>query len=146
LIIVDLPAEEDDELCIPAKAAGIDFIRLIAPTTDDERLPRVLKNAGGFVYYVSITGITGAATPDAGKVAAAVERIKTHTELPVAVGFGVSTPQQAAGIAACAEAVVVGSALVREIESAVQDGSDAAQNVLERTALIAAGVRRGKQG
>jgi len=144
LIIVDLPAEEDGELCIPAKAAGIDFIRLVAPTTDDERLPMVLKNASGFVYYVSITGITGAATPDANKVAAAVERIKAHTELPVAVGFGVSTPQQAAGIATCAEAVVVGSALVREIENAVQNSNDAAQNVLEKTTLIAAGVRRNR--
>jgi tryptophan synthase alpha chain len=144
LIIVDLPAEEDNELCIPAKAAGIDFIRLIAPTTGDTRLPKVLEHAGGFVYYVSITGITGAATPDAGEVAAAVERIKAHTDLPVAVGFGVSTPEQAAGIAACADAVVVGSALVREIEMATQNGNDAVQNVLERTTLIAAGARRGR--
>ncbi len=144
LIIVDLPAEEDAELCIPAKAAGIDFIRLIAPTTGDARLPLVLKNASGFIYYVSITGITGAATPDAAKVAAAVERIKAHTGLPVAVGFGVSTPEQAAGIATCADAVVVGTALVRQIEDAVQNGNDAAQNVLEKAALIAAGVRRGK--
>ncbi len=144
LIIVDLPVEEDAELCIPAKAAGIDIIRLVAPTTGDARLPLVLKNAGGFIYYVSITGITGAATPDVAKVAAAVKRIKAHTGLPVAVGFGVSTAEQAAGIAACADAVVVGTALVRQIEDAVQNGNDAAQDVLEKAALIAAGVRRGK--
>jgi len=145
LIIVDLPAEEDAELCIPAQSHGIDFIRLIAPTTDDARLRHILKNAGGFVYYVSITGITGSATPDADKVAAAVNRIKAHTELPVAVGFGVSTPDQAAGIAVGADGVVVGSALVREIEKAVQNGNDAAQNVLQKSALIAAGIARGRQ-
>src|SRR6185295_13747509 len=112
LIIVDLPPEEDEELCLPALKAGLNFIRLATPTTDDKRLPAVLANTSGFVYYVSITGITGAATPDAGKVAAAVTRIKRHTKLPVAVGFGVRTAEQAAGIASGADGVVVGSALV----------------------------------
>ena len=103
LIIVDLPPEEDEELCLPALKAGLNFIRLATPTTDDKRLPAVLANTSGFVYYVSITGITGAATPDAGKVAAAVARIKRHTKLPVAVGFGVRTAEQAAGIASGAD-------------------------------------------
>jgi len=100
LIVVDLPPEEDEELCLPALKAGVNFIRLATPTTDDKRLPAVLANTSGFVYYVSITGITGAATPDPAKVAAAVARIKRHTKLPVAVGFGVRTAEQAAVIAA----------------------------------------------
>jgi len=103
LIIVDLPPEEDEELCLPALKAGLNFIRLATPTTDDKRLPAVLANTSGFVYYVSITGITGAAAPDPGKVAAAVARIKRHTKLPVAVGFGVRTAEQAAGIASGAD-------------------------------------------
>src|SRR5262249_27405625 len=112
LIIVDLPPEEDDELCLPALKAGLNFIRLATPTTDDKRLPTVLKNTSGFVYYVSITGITGAAAPDAAKVTTAVARIKRHTALPVAVGFGVRTAEQARAIAEGADGVVVGSALV----------------------------------
>src|SRR5262249_2562062 len=100
LIVVDLPPEEDEELCLPALAAGLNFVRLATPTTDDKRLPAVLANTSGFVYYVSITGITGAATPDVRQVAVAVERIKRHTHLPVAVGFGVRTAEQAAAIAA----------------------------------------------
>ncbi|MBS7544541.1 tryptophan synthase subunit alpha [Ancylobacter oerskovii] len=112
LVVVDLPPEEDDELCLPALAAGLAFIRLATPTTDDKRLPAVLKNTAGFVYYVSIAGITGTATPDAGRVTQAVARIKAHTPLPVAVGFGVKTPAQAAAIAAGADGVVVGSALI----------------------------------
>src|SRR5207302_1162589 len=112
LIVVDLPPEEDAELCIPALAAGLNFIRLATPTTDDRRLPAVLANTSGFVYYVSITGITGAATPEAGKVNAAVARIKRHTKLPVAVGFGVKTAAQARAIAQGADGVVVGSALI----------------------------------
>src|SRR5262249_32186718 len=100
LIVVDLPPEEDDELCLPALKAGLNFIRLATPTTDDARLPAVLANTSGFVYYVSITGITGAAAPDPTKVTAAVERIKRHTKLPVAVGFGVRTAEQAGAIAA----------------------------------------------
>ena len=95
LIVVDLPPEEDDELCLPALKAGFNFIRLATPTTDDKRLPAVLANTSGFVYYVSITGITGAAAPDTAKVADAVRRIKRHTDLPVCVGFGVRTAEQA---------------------------------------------------
>ena len=110
LIVVDLPPEEDSELCLPAMKAGLNFIRLATPTTDDKRLPTVLTNTSGFVYYVSITGITGAAAPDAEKVTAAVARIKRHTSLPVCVGFGVRTAAHARAIAAGADGVVVGSA------------------------------------
>jgi tryptophan synthase alpha chain len=112
LIIVDLPPEEDDELCRPALKAGLNFIRLATPTTDDKRLPAVLANTSGFVYYVSITGITGSASADSEAVSAAVERIKRHTALPVCVGFGIRSPQAAAAIAGHADGVVVGSALV----------------------------------
>jgi tryptophan synthase alpha chain len=117
LIVVDLPPEEDDELCLPATAAGLHFIRLATPTTDDRRLPTVLRNTSGFVYYVSITGITGAAAADAGAVAPQVERIKARTDLPVCVGFGVRTPEAARTIAAVADGVVVGSAIVSMIGS-----------------------------
>ncbi len=144
LIIVDLPAEEDNELCIPALEAGVNFIRLLAPTTDDARLPRVLENISGFVYYVSIAGITGSAAPDAHAVAGAVTRIKAQCELPVAVGFGVTEPDQAAAIAAHADAVVVGSALVRLVEQAVVNGGDAVASVLQKVSELAAGVRRGR--
>lgn len=116
LIVVDLPPEADNELCVPALKAGLNFIRLATPTTDDKRLPRVLSNTSGFVYYVSIAGITGAAAPDAGKVSAAVKRIKRHTKLPVAVGFGVKTAAQAKEIGRDADGVVVGSALVDAIK------------------------------
>src|SRR6266849_218668 len=112
LIVVDLPPEEDDELCLPALKAGLNFIRLATPTTDDRRLPAVLAHTSGFVYYVSITGITGAATPDPSRVNAAVARIKRHTKLPVAVGFGVRTAAHARAIAQGADGVVVGSALI----------------------------------
>src|SRR5512146_1643442 len=112
LIVVDLPPEEDDELCIPALKAGLNFIRLATPTTDDKRLPTVLNNTSGFVYYVSITGITGSAAPEPAKVSAAVGRIKKHTKLPVAVGFGVRDAASARAIAEGADGVVVGSALV----------------------------------
>jgi tryptophan synthase alpha chain len=115
LIVVDLPPEEDDELCLPAQAAGLDFIRLATPTTDDRRLPRVLTNTSGFVYYVSITGITGAASADAGAVAPEVARIKARTPLPVCVGFGIRTADAAAEIAAVADGAVVGSAIVDRI-------------------------------
>src|ERR1700680_4606887 len=117
LIVVDLPPEEDAELCLPALKVGLNFIRLATPTTDDKRLPTVLTNTSGFVYYVSITGITGAAAPDAEKVTAAVARIKRHTALPVAVGFGVKTAVQARAIAQAADAVVVGSALVERLKA-----------------------------
>jgi tryptophan synthase alpha chain len=115
LIVVDLPPEEDEELCLPALAAGLDFIRLATPTTDDRRLPRVLTNTSGFVYYVSITGITGAAAANAAAVAPEVARIKAATALPVCVGFGIRTPGAAAGIARVADGAVVGSAIVERI-------------------------------
>jgi tryptophan synthase alpha chain len=119
LIVVDLPPEEDKELCLPALKAGFNFIRLATPTTDDKRLPTVLANTSGFVYYVSITGITGAAAPDNAKVAAAVARIKRHTKLPVCVGFGVRTAEQARAIAEHADGVVVGSALVEAVRKSL---------------------------
>lgn len=115
LIVVDLPPEEDDELCLPARAAGLDFIRLSTPTTDDRRLPRVLTNASGFVYYVSITGVTGAAQAKAGEIGPEVRRIKAATELPVCVGFGIRSAEAAKGIAGIADGAVVGSAIVERI-------------------------------
>ena len=115
LIIVDLPPEEDDELCIPAQAAGINFIRLATPTTDDKRLPKVLQNTSGFVYYVSVNGITGTASAQAGVVAPEVARIKSQTDLPVIVGFGIKTPDAAQDIAAISDGAVVGSAIVEKI-------------------------------
>ncbi|SDW76688.1 tryptophan synthase, alpha chain [Albimonas donghaensis] len=115
LIVVDLPPEEDDELCLPAKAAGLNFIRLATPTTDDRRLPKVLSNTSGFVYYVSITGITGAAEATAAAVAPEVARIKSQGGLPVCVGFGIKTPERASEIAKVADGVVVGSAIVERI-------------------------------
>lgn len=125
LIVVDLPPEEDEELCLPALKAGLNFIRLATPTTDAKRLPKVLANTSGFVYYVSITGITGAAAPDVGKVHGEVKRIKTATTLPVAVGFGVKTGEQAQAIAKGADAVVVGSALVTAIEKSLDEQGNA---------------------
>lgn len=115
LIIVDLPPEEDAELCTPARAAGINFIRLVTPTTDEKRLPAVLRNASGFLYYVSMTGITGTKAVDTSQVAASVNNLKKHTNLPVAVGFGVTTPAEAAQLAKTADGVIVGSAIVRRI-------------------------------
>ncbi|GFE51358.1 tryptophan synthase alpha chain [Roseobacter cerasinus] len=115
LIVVDLPPEEDSELCIPAQAAGLNFIRLATPTTDDKRLPRVLQNTSGFVYYVSITGITGAAEAQASDVGPEVARIKAATDLPVIVGFGVNTPEKSRAIAEVADGVVIGSAIVSKI-------------------------------
>ena len=149
LIIVDLPPEEDDELCLPALKAGLNFIRLATPTTDDKRLPTVLRNTSGFVYYVSITGITGAAAPDAGKVSTAVARIKRHTQLPVAVGFGVRTAEQARGIAAGADGVVVGSALVDALRQTLdKNGKAGAGTVKAVTGLVSAlaqGVRSARR-
>ena len=115
LIVVDLPPEEDDELCIPAQKAGLNVIRLATPPTDDKRLPKVLQNTSGFVYYVSVTGITGAAAAVATDVAPEVARIKRSTDLPVIVGFGISTPDQARAIASVADGCVVGSAIVKDI-------------------------------
>jgi tryptophan synthase alpha chain len=145
LIVVDLPPEEDAELCLPALKAGLNFIRLATPTTDDKRLPAVLAHTSGFVYYVSITGITGAATPETGRVASAVERIKRHCSLPVAVGFGVKTAAQAIAIAQHADGVVVGSALVDALRATLDaDGKATAGTVRAVTGLVtelAAGVR-----
>jgi tryptophan synthase alpha chain len=149
LIVVDLPPEEDAELCLPALRAGLSFIRLATPTTDDRRLPAVLANTSGFVYYVSITGITGAAAPDAGLVVEAVRRIRRHTALPVAVGFGVRDAASAAAIARGAEAVVVGSALVEKVRLSLDaPGNATPATVAAVTALVAelaAGVRGARQ-
>lgn len=144
LIVVDLPPEMDDELCLPALDKGLNFIRLATPTTDDKRLPAVLKNTSGFVYYVSITGITGSAAPDADKVAAAVGRIKKHTDLPVCVGFGVTSADQAREIGKGADGVVVGSAIVKAIEQSLENGRATARTVSDVRDLvgeIAGGVR-----
>ncbi len=143
LIVVDLPPEEDEELCLPALAAGLNFIRLATPTTDDRRLPAVLANTSGFVYYVSITGITGAATPDAGKVTGAVARIKRHTKLPVAVGFGVRTAEQAAALAAGADGVVVGSALVSALKASLDGGDKATTKTVEAVTGLVSELARG---
>jgi len=149
LIVVDLPPEEDEELCLPTLKAGLNFIRLATPTTDDKRLPAVLSNTSGFVYYVSITGITGAAAPDAGKVSAAVARIKRHTKLPVAVGFGVRTAEQARAIAENADGVVVGSALVDALRACLdKDGKAGPGAVKAITSLVSAladGVRSARR-
>ncbi len=145
LIIVDLPPEEDAELCIPALKAGLNFIRLATPTTDDKRLPTVLTNTSGFVYYVSITGITGSAAPDPGKVTDAVARIKRHTKLPVCVGFGVRTAEQARALAAGADGVVVGSALVDAVSKSLDANGKAtaatAASVGDLVRLLSQGVR-----
>jgi tryptophan synthase alpha chain len=145
LIVVDLPPEEDEELCLPALKAGFNFIRLATPTTDDKRLPAVLTNTSGFVYYVSVTGITGAAAPDTTKVAAAVARIKGHTKLPVCVGFGVRTAEQARAIAQSADGVVVGSALVEAVRRSLDPDGKAtattATSVADLVRALAAGVR-----
>ena len=135
LIVVDLPPEEDSELCLPAQAAGLNFIRLATPTTDAKRLPKVLQNTSGFVYYVSVTGITGAAAAQAGEVGPEVARIKQSTDLPVIVGFGINTPEAARTIAGVADGCVVGSAIVKEIGA----GKSVAE-VLAFVATLAAGA------
>jgi tryptophan synthase alpha chain len=139
LIVVDLPPEEDAELCLPAMKGGLNFIRLATPTTDEKRLPTVLTNTSGFVYYVSITGITGAAAPDTGKVATAVARIKRHTKLPVCVGFGVRTAAHARAIAEGADGVVVGSALVDAVRHSLgPDGKPTSGTIAAVTDLVRA--------
>lgn len=140
LIVVDLPSEEDDELCLPAKAAGLNFIRLATPTTDDKRLPAVLNNSSGFLYYVSIAGTTGAAAPKAADVAIAMARIKAATDLPIAVGFGIRTGAQAAEIAKIADGAVVGTALVECIANAATK-DDAVKAVHALASEISAGVQ-----
>jgi len=149
LIVVDLPPEEDEELCLPALKAGLNFIRLATPTTDDKRLPTVLNNTSGFVYYVSITGITGAAAPDTGQVTAAVARIKRHTKLPVAVGFGVRTAEHARAIATGADGVVVGSALVDALRGTLdkngKPGPDTVKAVTKLVSTLAEGLRSARR-
>ncbi|MFD1329820.1 tryptophan synthase subunit alpha [Mycoplana ramosa] len=145
LIVVDLPPEMDDELCIPALERGINFIRLATPTTDAKRLPKVLQNTSGFVYYVSMNGITGSALPDPALIGGAVRRIKDHTKLPVCVGFGVKTAEHARAIGASADGVVVGSAIVNQIASSLSaDGAATEATVAGVEALVrslASGVR-----
>jgi tryptophan synthase alpha chain len=145
LILVDLPPEEDEELCRPALDKGLAFIRLATPTTDERRLPKVLSNTSGFIYYVSLTGITGVGKPVVEVVGQAVTRLRRHTDLPVAVGFGIRTPEQAGEVAQIADAVVVGSALVELIAGSLDDRGrpkpGLADAVLGRVAQLAAGVR-----
>jgi tryptophan synthase alpha chain len=143
LIVVDLPPEEDEELCLPALKAGLNFIRLATPTTDDKRLPAVLSNTSGFVYYVSITGITGAAAPDTAKVTAAVGRIKRHTQLPVAVGFGVRTAEQACAIAGRADGVVVGSALVDALRQNLDANGRAGPHTVKAVTSLVSSLAQG---
>jgi tryptophan synthase alpha chain len=142
LIVVDLPPEEDRELCVPALEVGLNFIRLATPTTDDARLPAVLQNTSGFVYYVSVTGITGSAIPDYSRVAASVQRIKRHTDLPVAVGFGVKSPESAAEVAAHADAVVVGTALIDVLARSL-DGGQATPTTVDVVRGFVEGLARG---
>jgi tryptophan synthase alpha chain len=143
LIVVDLPPEMDDELCIPAIRAGINFIRLATPTTDNKRLPAVLKNTSGFVYYVSMTGITGSAMADTSKVNEAVRRIKSHTNLPVCVGFGVKTAEQVRQIGAAADGVVVGSAIVSAVASVLGPDGTAIASPAEAVATLVTGLATG---
>ena len=143
LIVVDLPPEMDDELCLPALQHGINFIRLATPTTDEKRLPTVLQNTSGFVYYVSMTGITGAALPDTDKVGAAVGRIKRHTELPVCVGFGVKTENQARAIGASADGVVVGTAIVNAIAGSLDPSGAATGKTVEEVSTLVRSLSSG---
>jgi tryptophan synthase alpha chain len=148
LIVVDLPPEEDEELCLPALKAGINFIRLTTPTTDDKRLPTVLANTSGFVYYVSMTGVTGAAIKSRGAVGEAVDRIKAHTDLPVAVGFGIKTADDAADIGRHADGIVVGSVLVDAVGKSLDEGRATERTVAavrDIVADLAQGVRRARQ-
>ncbi|MCC0037250.1 MAG: tryptophan synthase subunit alpha [Hoeflea sp.] len=143
LIVVDLPPEMDEELCLPALKAGINFIRLATPTTDDKRLPRVLSNTSGFVYYVSMTGITGSAIADTSKVNQAVDRIKSHTNLPVCVGFGVKTAEQARAIGQSADGVVVGTAIVNQIANTLDAKGAATSDTVESVATMVRGLATG---
>jgi tryptophan synthase alpha chain len=150
LIVVDLPPEEDDELCLPALGRGLSFVRLVTPTTDDRRLPEVLANTSGFLYYVSIAGITGTRAPVADQVDAAVARLRRHTALPVAVGFGIREPAQAAAIAKVADAAVVGSALVAQIAASLDPDGRALpglkESLLARVRALAAAVHSARNG
>lgn len=146
LIVVDLPPEEDEELCIPAMRAGLNFIRLATPTTDAKRLPAVLTNTSGFVYYVSVTGITGSAIPDYSKVSDAVQRIKEHTSLPVAVGFGVKNAQTAAAIAVHADGVVVGTALIDALKGSLDSGGKAGDGTVAAVTGLVGEIAGGVKG
>jgi tryptophan synthase alpha chain len=146
LIIVDLPPEEDAELCLPAMKAGLNFIRLATPTTDDKRLPAVLANTSGFVYYVAITGITGAASADTAVVGDAVARIKRHTQLPVCVGFGIRTPEAAGGIARKSDGAVVGTALVDVLRGSLDAEGRATAKTVNAVADLAASLAQGVRG
>ena len=146
LIIVDLPPEEDDELCVPAMKAGLNFIRLATPTTDDKRLPAVLANTSGFVYYVSITGITGAAAANATQVGEAVARIKRYTKLPVCVGFGIRTPEAARDIARAADGAVVGTALVEALANSLDAEGRATPATVKAVADLTASLAQGVRG
>lgn len=143
LIVVDLPPEEDEELCLPALRGGLNFIRLATPTTDDARLPDVLKNTSGFVYYVSIAGITGSAAPQKPAVAANVARIKSHTDLPVVVGFGIRTPEQAHDIASIADGAVVGSVLVEAVAQNLDAQGKALPELVDHVLLLASQLAAG---
>ena len=146
LIIVDLPPEEDAELCVPALKAGLNFIRLATPTTDDKRLPAVLANTSGFVYYVAITGITGSAAANSGVVGEAVARIKRHTDLPVCVGFGIRTPEAACAIAERANGAVVGTALVDALSGSLDGQGHATEKTVSAVADLAAALAQGVRG
>ena len=143
LIVVDLPPEMDEELCLPALKAGLNFIRLATPTTDDKRLPRVLSNTSGFVYYVSMNGITGSAIADTSKVNEAVDRIKSHTDLPICVGFGVKTAEQARAIGQSADGVVVGTAIVNQIANTLDKNDAATSDTVESVATMVRGLATG---
>jgi tryptophan synthase alpha chain len=148
LIVVDLPPEEDEELCLPALRAGINFIRLTTPTTDDKRLPAVLANTSGFVYYVSMTGVTGAAIKSRGAVGDAVDRIKAHTDLPVAVGFGIKTADDAARMGRESDGIAVGTAICNTVLGSLDNGKATAGTVGAVTTLVAGlagGVKRAKE-
>ncbi|MCJ7997617.1 tryptophan synthase subunit alpha [Rhizobium cremeum] len=143
LIVVDLPPEMDDELCLPARKRDINFIRLATPTTDEKRLPTVLQNTSGFVYYVSMTGITGSALPDPSKVSGAVQRIKAHTDLPVCVGFGVKTAEHARLIGANADGVVVGTAIVNQVANNLTPAGEATADTVQAVATLVSGLAGG---
>lgn len=143
LIVVDLPPEMDDELCIPALAKGVNFIRLATPTTDEKRLPTVLRNTSGFVYYVSMNGITGSALPDPSLVGAAVQRIKAHTDLPICVGFGVKTADHARAIGAAADGVVVGSAIVAQVAGSLTADGKATDHTISAVTTLVSGLATG---
>jgi len=146
LIMVDLPPEEDDELCDPARTAGLHWVRLVTPTSDEKRLEQVLRNTSGFIYYVSIAGITGTRSAAKGAVGDAVARLRQHTDLPIAVGFGINTADQVRQTGEIADGAVVGSAIIREIERNLDDAGAATPELLERVSELVSGLAKGLQG